>query len=85
MSSDTSNVLNHHATLAEAVAAQAYDFQKYMDVFSDENGYDSSTKNWSAIYRTDSISGFFTLICPYSDRTYTTVDVGDKPLVEVSE
>lgn len=62
------NVFN---TEAEAIEAQEYDFKKFMEVYSDRNGYDHSTSNWSIPCQRITDNKWVYLACPQSDAVYT--------------
>ena len=64
-------------TEAEAIAAQAYDFVKYMEIYSDNNGYDHSTSCWAAPFQRITDGKWIYIACPQSDATYTAEEFQD--------
>jgi hypothetical protein len=59
-------------TEAEAQVAQAYDFKKFMEIFSDNNGYDRSTSCWAVPTQRITDKKWIYKVCPQSDAEYTT-------------
>ena len=65
-------IYNVFDTELEAITAQAYDFARFMKVFSDNNGYDNSTLCWAIPIQRLTDGKWIYNACSYSDATYNT-------------
>jgi hypothetical protein len=65
-------ICNVFETEAQAIEAQEYDFKKFMDVYSDDNGYDNSTQYWDIPRQRNTDGKWFYIVCPQSDKEYVT-------------
>lgn len=65
-------IYNVFDTEVEALKAQEYDFKKFMEVFTDGNGYDNSTDHWDIPRQRLTDDKWVYLVCEQSDVEYNT-------------
>jgi hypothetical protein len=75
-------IYNVFDTEAEAINAEKYDFIKFMEVLSDQNGYDSSTFCWAIPSQRITDKKWVYRVCPYSDVIYNTEESKDEWFIE---